>query len=160
MYRPELKQLVMSFSGTSSAWQALHDIDARLVSPKSLKLRSENGPQPSVHAGFWRLYEGIKDVATGALKQAIKDVEVDELVLAGHSLGAAVCSYFVLHFLHSQPDYLNGVSQLCLLTFGRPRVGNIGLKDIYQQLISEYRTKKGENAFVEFTVKGYNDGTL
>ena len=39
-------------------------------------------------------------------------------------------------------------------------MGNIGLKDIYQQLISEYRTKKGENAFVEFTVKGYNDGTL
>ena len=36
VYRPELKQLVMSFSGTSSAWQALHDIDARLVSPKSL----------------------------------------------------------------------------------------------------------------------------
>ena len=162
-YRPELRQLVMSFSGTSSAWQALHDVDARLVSPKSLSSRNfenYNGPQACVHAGFWRLFQGIKDIALKGLEQAFKDVEVDELVLASHSLGGAVSAFFILHFLDSRPDYLDGISQLCLLTLGSPRVGNVGLKEWYQQLVSEFRTNRGEDAFVEFAVKGYNDGTF
>lgn len=159
VHRPETRQLVVAFSGTSSFMQALQDLDARLVSVAALKsVSGYDGPPARVHAGFWRLYQGVKDAAIEGLDECLKTVEVDELVVVGHSLGAAISALLVMDLLQAQLAFLPDGLKLRLLTFGSPRVGNAGLKELYTYLVAEHHRKRGETAFEAHAVKGYNDG--
>jgi len=57
-------QLRMSFSGTSNFQQTMGNIDARLVAfPKD---------GCAIHAGFWRIYNGVRTNALSALAEALR----------------------------------------------------------------------------------------
>ncbi|KAL5534225.1 hypothetical protein ACEPAG_687 [Sanghuangporus baumii] len=165
-YRPTKQQLVVAFSGTSSPLQALHDIDARLVEytasdEKTSKLKEAC----KVHSGMWRLYQGVRQLVFDNFAKALLSLDIAELVLTGHSLGAVTASLFTMELLQNSLQ-LPATGLICLppsiivklVGFGSPRVGNEALARFYRKLISEYREERGKDSFQEYMVKGYNDG--
>ncbi|KAJ7048626.1 Alpha/Beta hydrolase protein [Mycena amicta] len=138
-YRANTRQLILAISGTNvdSAVQALYDVHA-------LRHRHPS-KRGKVHTGFWRLYKGIRDPALAALREGLKQFEgeIAEVVVTGHSMGAAVSQLFVLDVLRGLLPL--GDIPLRVVGFGGPRVGTEGLR-------------YGEDAFSEYAVKRHNDG--
>ncbi|KAJ7051146.1 Alpha/Beta hydrolase protein [Mycena amicta] len=140
-YRANTRQLILAISGTNvdSAVQALYD-------------------RGKVHTGFWRLYKGIRDPALAALREGLKQFEgeIAEVVVTGHSMGAAVSQLFVLDVLRGLLPL--GDIPLRVVGFGGPRVGTEGLVRFWHELVDERRKRYGEDAFSEYAVKRHNDG--
>jgi len=151
-YRPQTKQLIVAFSGTSSVAQTFRNIDARMV------------PYPgaegcAVHRGFWRLYNGVRSHTLGELSKALTQYDIQEIVCTGHSMGAVMCYLFALDVIaqdttgdtsHNRPRALK------LAVFGSPRVGNQALADHWRHIVAGHNT----HGFLvkDYSVKGYNDG--
>ena len=198
-------QLIVAFSGTSGPAQTLKDLDARLIAyPLDSKVTTqiikeeeeeeENGDRTgssriksptldkhldltgaTVHAGFWSIFTGLKDVVYEELSKAFNKYEVDELVLTGHSLGGTQAFLFAMELMKDQLRPLDPSSpstsattspvqtvsfppnlMLKVATFGCPRIGNASLVNFYNILIKKY---KATHSFRDYAVKGYNDGT-
>ena len=149
-YRGETKQMIVAFSGTSSVPQALHNLAIWLTT-------YPGGNACTVHAGFWKMYMGIRDLVLGCLKSALLHHEVDELVLTGHSLGGVMCYLFGLSILGAEDPSVkfepSSLPRLKLAVFGCPRIGNLALAELWREFASRY-------AVVEYSVKAYNDGTM
>ena len=165
-YRPAKHQLIIAFSGTSTPAQALHDVDARFAHyPVPGEKTSESGMEPKVHRGIWKMYQGVRQLAFDNFAKELLSLDIAELILTGHSLGAALASLFALELLQNSLE-LSGTEGerlppsivLRLVGFGVPRVGNEGLARHYRKLVSDYREARGKDNFQEYTVKGYNDG--
>ena len=144
-------KLIVAFSGTSNFTQSLNNFDARL--------RPHNaGGECKVHGGFWRLYDGIRKVAMDELAKALQKGDVLELILTGHSLGAASCYLFALDLLGERAEILSSKSvTLTLALFGCPRAANLALVQHWRKLCAD-RLSQGFT-IREYSVKGYNDGT-
>jgi hypothetical protein len=147
-------KLIVAFSGTSNLIQSLNNFDVRLR-PHSA------GGKCAVHAGFWRLYDGVRTVVMDELARALQQGEVHELILTGHSLGGAACYLFALDLLQSERKEI--ASELSsksvtftLSVFGCPRVGNLALVQHWRKLCAD-RVSQGL-ATREYSVKGYKDG--
>ncbi|KAF7310350.1 Triacylglycerol lipase [Mycena chlorophos] len=149
-YRSDCRQLVVAISGTNvdSAVQALYDI-------RTLPHRHPSG-RGKVHTGFWRLYKGIRDAALKGLKQGLRDFDVAEVVLCGHSMGSAVSQLLVLDLLRD--DSLIGSVPMRFVGFGGPRVGTKGLVNLWRELVAKRRRRHGEHSFEEYAVKMHRDG--
>ncbi|CAK5262074.1 unnamed protein product [Mycena citricolor] len=149
-YRSETKQLILAFQGTNSAHQALYDIHA-------LKHRhpSRHG---KVHSGFWRLYKGAKQPALEALRKGLAQHEVEEVVVTGHSMGAAVSQLLLVDLLRDESLVPIGSIPIRVVVFGGPRSGTRSLVKFWVELVSERRKKHGPDSIVEYAVKMYNDG--
>lgn len=154
-YKRRSKQLVVAFSGTRTPSQAALDCHfAQREHPVD--------PQCRVHRGFWRLYQGIAQQALAGIQKAFAiGLDVAELVITGHSMGGAV-SYLLAIDLLTEPflDILPRGMAFKLAVFGAPRVGDNNLSELWNVLIGCYRAQYGEQAFVEYSVKAYNDGRL
>jgi pimeloyl-ACP methyl ester carboxylesterase len=143
--------LVIAFSGTSNAAQSLRNIDARLIG-------YPGGGGRSVHAGFWKMYNGIRALALAGLGEALRQHEVHELILTGHSMGAAMCYLLALEALEGNlaentPPILSSTSvTLTLAVFGSPRVGNLALAQHWRSVVAD--------RIREYSVKAYNDGGI
>ncbi|KAH8112827.1 alpha/beta-hydrolase [Phellopilus nigrolimitatus] len=145
------KRLIATFSGTFNISQAMHDLNAF-----------------KVHAGFWRLYRGIRKAVLEALSERLSDVEkaldVEEIVITGHSLGAALSLLLVLDILN--PSLFSKMNRLTLhrdisvttVLFGAPRVGNAAFSRLYRDSVAKFRAERGETKFSELSVKAHNDG--
>lgn len=151
VYRAQTKQLVVAISGTATVRQALYDMHFR-------KKRHRAGRGCAVHAGFWRLYSGIKLPVLEAIRKGIRENEVDELVLAGHSLGGAMSFLLALDLLVSEASNTVSEIDMTVMAFGAPRVGNAALARVWRDAVQRRREKKGERAVREYLVKAYNDG--
>ncbi|KAJ8507689.1 hypothetical protein ONZ45_g9973 [Pleurotus djamor] len=149
-YRPNTKQLVLAFSGTSTLLHAWHDL-------RALTHRHRSG-RGAVHSGFWSLYKGIRDAAIKALRQGLDTEEVDELVITGHSMGGAVSSLLMLTILTDNAILDKPSLPLKLVVYGAPRCGDAGMADYWNELVAARRTKYGDNSFKEYAIKAYNDG--
>jgi hypothetical protein len=147
-------KLIVAFSGTSNAIQSLNNFDARLCPHRA-------GGECKVHGGFWRLYDGIRTVAMDELEKALQKGDVHEVILTGHSLGAATCYLFAMDLLDGQraeitPLLSSESMTFTLAVFGCPRAANLALVQHWRQLYAD-RLSKG---FIirEYSVKGYKDG--
>ncbi|KAG9221889.1 hypothetical protein CCMSSC00406_0005714 [Pleurotus cornucopiae] len=149
-YRPETKQLILAFSGTSSFMHALHDL-------RTLTHRHKSG-RGAVHSGFWGLYKGIKASAIEAVRKALESEDVDEIVVTGHSMGGAVSCLLMLDILRDDTVFDRPTVPLKLVTFGPPRCGDSKMGEYWRELTALRHSKYGENSFKEYLVKGYNDG--
>ena len=168
VYRPDKRQLVIAFSGTRNWCQVLQDLD---VHKTRYKFKSELGDykKAKVHAGFWRMYRGIRHSALSALSRALKrHLMIDEVVITGHSLGAALSVFFILNMLYptSCPMYfkanpwdISRVSCFKLVLFGCPRIGNESFANLYKSAVSSYQTRNGPDKLKEFSVKLDSDGS-
>ncbi|RDB29816.1 Mono- and diacylglycerol lipase [Hypsizygus marmoreus] len=153
VYRPSTKQLVVAISGTSSVQLALHDI-------RTLKHR-----HPSrcghVHSGFWALYKGIKPLMFDAIRKGIREHDVDELVVTGHSMGGSISYLLCMDLLSTDGTPNSPLSpglKLKLAVFGSPRTGDAKLVGYWRELITAYRKSYGPDHMTEYSVKAYNDG--
>lgn len=154
-FRPQMHQLVVAFSGTSSFSQTLKDMQAwRTAYPLDSK-------RSTVHSGFWNMYQGVQPQAIEALHAGFErhGHAVKEVALTGHSMGCTMCYLLALELMTKVEDikFLRGLT-LNVTTFGSPRLGNAGLAEYWRESINSYRGRFGDDSFREFSVKGYNDG--
>lgn len=155
-YRADRKQLVVAFSGTSSFSQILHNMEAFLT-------RYPYGSGCSVHAGFWKMYNGLRTVALEHLAKAQLDYEVEEIVFTGHSLGAVMCCLLALDVMTDdfKAESVPGSSTplpLKLVLFGSPSFGNSALAQYWEHTVSSYQRRHGERSVNEYSVRAFNDG--
>jgi len=149
-YRPETKQLILAFAGTTTLTQALYDV-------RGLQHRHPSR-RGNVHSGFWKLYKGIKSFALEAIRKGLAEHDVAEFVITGHSMGAAVAQLLLMDILRDENLVSIGAIPLKLVVFGTPRSGNKDLVKYWCELLDNRRTKHGEASIAEYSVKAYNDG--
>ncbi|KAG6850093.1 hypothetical protein H0H93_001226 [Arthromyces matolae] len=153
VYRSSVKQLIVAISGTSSVGVALYDLRAWKCNHPSNR--------GQVHSGFWALYTGLKDLLFSALKKGFTEHEVDELVITGHSMGSSLSYLLCMDLLAgSIPHALDLPADLkiTLAVFGPPRTGDSALVEFWRELVANWRNTRGDDKFVEYSVKAYNDG--
>ncbi|KAF7319740.1 Triacylglycerol lipase [Mycena kentingensis (nom. inval.)] len=151
-YRAASKQLVLATAGTATTVQAVYDLRALMHRHKSRR--------GYVHTGFWRLYKGMREQAVEGLRKGLREYEVEEVCVCGHSMGAAVSQLFLLEALRDESEGrlpLDGV-RVRYVGFGGPRSGTKELVRYWQELVAQWRERNGEDSFVEYSVKMYNDG--
>ncbi|KAJ3777739.1 Alpha/Beta hydrolase protein [Lentinula raphanica] len=150
-YRPRTKQLVVATSGTSTAIQAIQDLRTLWHRHKSRR--------GFVHSGFWQLYKGIRSFILDGIRKGFEEhPDIGELVITGHSMGAAVSYILLFDKILVSDDILPAHLPIKLVTFGSPRPGDANLARYYQELVDVYRRKNGDASFSEYLVKAYNDG--
>jgi hypothetical protein len=152
-YRTQTKQLIVAFSGTSSLSQTLRNIDARPVA-------YPGGKGCAVHAGFWRMYNGVRSKALDELAKALSQRDIEEIVCTGHSMGGVMCYLFALDVMGGSTDdtrrHPRCSQTLKLAVFGCPRVGNQALAEHWHRVVTA-RNDQGSLVY-DYSVKGYNDG--
>jgi hypothetical protein len=155
-FRQSIGQLVVSISGTTSLQQALYTMHI------SKSTHPASGGK--VHAGFWKIYQGIKWAIMEGLKDGLEkhaNVPKPEIVLTGHSLGASLCYLLLLDLLDEGCPFklpFSNMKGLRIVVFGAPRTGNRVLVDYFHSLVYSARMKYGQNYVQEHSVKGFNDG--
>lgn len=150
VYVPPRRRLIVAFSGTATVRHALYDVNFR-------KIRHPLGRRCAVHAGFWKLYQGVKQKALEGIDRGMKEFEVAELVLTGHSMGGAVAYLLALDLLVEASESLGGL-HITIAAFGAPRVGNAALVQTWRDVVQSRRGKGGERVVREYAVKAFNDG--
>lgn len=149
-------KLIISFSGTSNFQQVVANVDARLVA-----FRKEGC---KIHAGFWRLYNGVRANAFSALVEALTLHNVHEIIFTGHSLGAVMCYLMALEAMEenlagdASPILSLNSMVLKIAVFGCPRAGNLALVQHWWGVLADC----GKRGFTirEYSVKGFNDGQV
>jgi triacylglycerol lipase len=106
----------VSIRGTESAGEWLCDFEAV---PTACKAQSG-----TVHEGFWKVYEVIRDSAVQGLQGALRPG--DDVFVTGHSLGAALAILFANDAVSVTPNV-----QVC--TFAGPRTGLGDFVDSYNK---------------------------
>ena len=126
------------------------------------------------------VFQGVRTAARKALREAIEYLHREtgtrsgewDLVLTAHSLGTAISYLFLLDILHEGISLESELHQGChplpsippsvnitIASFGPPRLANQALVDHFNELVREFRERRGrEAALTEWTVIGYNDG--
>lgn len=146
-WRSQTKQLILAISGTTTLQQALHDL-------RGLKHTLSSG-KGAVHSGFWDIYKGIRSQALEGIQNGLKAHDVAEIVVTGHSLGAAI-SYFLMMDL-MEGTFAPGM-KLKIVVFGSPRPGDQKLSRSWQEMVQKYRAEHGDSSLEEYSIKAYNDG--
>jgi surfactin synthase thioesterase subunit len=98
-------------------------------------------------------------MALNAIHDGLRENEVEELVVTGHSLGSAVSYFLMMHLLEDKEPLPPGIS-LKLVVFGSPRPGDQQLADSWQRLVDNRRSAHGSSSMHEYSIKGYNDGMI
>lgn len=159
-HRPEGRQLVLSFSGTSSTNQMLRDLKYWKKKYPMAQRSEKSSPNMAVHAGFWQMYMGVRQHAIDALNEGLQRWDVEELVFTAHSMGTALLYLLLLELLAPTQNIVRlpfGV-RMKLVVYGAPRVGNAGLVDLWKERVQAYRQLHGDGAFQEWSVKAFDDG--
>ncbi|KAF8162461.1 Alpha/Beta hydrolase protein [Mycena galopus ATCC 62051] len=134
-YRPQTKQLVAAFCGTTTLTQAVYDV------------RALHHRHPSRRAKF-----------IPGIRKGLTEHDVAELVITGHSMGGTVSQLLLMDILRDEDLVPVGPIPLKLVVFGAPRSGNEDLVKYWCELLDGRRTKYGEGSMSEYSVKAYNDG--
>jgi len=113
--------------GTSSARNWARDLEARRIEYTTF-------PECncSVHQGFYLSAEWVHEDTLVAVRRLLVDYPLSEVVLTGHSYGAA-CSQLLAMEL-----YKNGI-QTNIYTFGSPRVGDSAYSIFMTSFIKHFR---------------------
>lgn len=160
-YRPQLKQLVIAFSGTASFSQVIQDLRASKTPYPRTSKESYKRSRCAVHTGFWKLYEGVGPAMLKIVKGALERFEVEEIVLTGHSMGGVLCYLLALDLLvpeaGASPSLTNS-TRLRIVAFGSPRWANGDMARYWTDTVCTYRAEHGGDSLLEFSVKGLNDG--
>lgn len=149
-YRPQTKQLIVAFAGTTTLTQAIYDV--RALHHRHPSRRGQ------VHTGFWRLYKGMKISALEGIRTGLAEHDVTEVVIAGHSMGAVVSQLLLMDILRNEDLVSIGSIPLKLVVFGAPRSGNEELVTYWKELLTQRREKHGEGSIAEYSVKTFSDG--
>lgn len=115
----------ITFRGTTSATDWLHDLNILKVKPSFIK------DDCKIHMGFNNGYMSVREHLYGLYKSK----NFDKFVFSGHSYGAALCTLAALDCKYNNSDKI-----VNCITFGSPRVGNKSFVKLFNPLIdSSYR---------------------
>jgi len=116
---------IIAIRGTQGMGNWLANMDARLQPSTQVSPEHPHGePRPKVHAGFARASETL----TPALAEAIPTGS--QVIIAGHSLGAAIAVFLVPRLI------AHGMLVQRVVTFGCPRVGDANYRDAWHRQTS------------------------
>jgi hypothetical protein len=73
-------------------------------------------------------------------------------------MGGSIAYLLGMDLLSDEANHLPEGLALKLVTFGMPRVGDDPLVGYFHSLVDRYREKHGAEHFIEYSVRGYNDG--
>ncbi|RAJ82289.1 lipase (class 3) [Chitinophaga dinghuensis] len=137
------KEYVIAIRGTETSFETIAD---NYFVPTAFKEFDSN---PSVPSGFYNLYKAGKVVSLAGANNQIKPVLFTTVaanpaalmkdaanvrtVLTGHSLGAAIITYYAAAVTVGQGKDLN----LCVYTYASPMTGDSTFTDTFNQNISK-----------------------
>jgi hypothetical protein len=92
-------------------------------------------PNLCVETGFYKVYSSMQEAVTQSLLHLVQYYGIKNVVVTGHSLGAAIATLMAYDLYIS-----NTFDKISLITFGSPRVGNEAfVSDIVNKSISSLR---------------------
>lgn len=120
--------IVIVFKGTSDDADGIADAN---FLPTKFKVSNDEGTtvEFSAHLGFVKYYEALQKLVLDAVEELSSVIhqngqEVEELLVAGHSLGGAMANLCALDLALKYPEVT-----MNLFTFGAPRVFHGNTKD-------------------------------
>ena len=122
-FYPEKKMVVLSFRGTKSKVDVLHDFQIGQVILKGVASWGR------VHKGFIKYYETVeRDIRSLMVKSSMN---LRQLVVTGHSLGGAVATIAAALLAHEFSSF-----RVTCITFGSPRVGDRPFREWYSTYVA------------------------
>lgn len=112
-YNKQYNSLFVGFRGSSNIQNWLDNLQIKQITPYDNKLIA-------VDDGFYKIYNALKNDLYTHLNKFVTKYNTNDVLLTGHSLGAAIATLFAFDFCYyTQPYHVYS-----LITFGSPRVGN------------------------------------
>jgi predicted lipase len=132
-YNEEYKSIFVSFRGSENIQNWISNIQVSQTTPY---------PEPTiaVEKGFYNLFFSLQTNIYTIIDKLVAKHHTNQLLLTGHSLGAALATLNAFDILYYQKNY----KIRALITFGSPRVGNINFAktfetyNIYTKRITHY----------------------
>lgn len=115
---------IVAIRGTQGTGNWLANLDARLVPSTQLDASWDGSDRPKVHAGFARASEAMTPVLATQVPPGAR------VILAGHSLGAAI-AVFLAPRLRDR-----GITIERVVTFGCPRVGDAFYREAWHNTVA------------------------
>ena len=145
-------KLYIAFRGTESIRDCLSD--ANIIRVPMYLPGIDDNKRPEVHCGFLRQFRSLQkniddDIAEYLSaneynnSEGLKEKEISnkkELVITGHSLGAAQATLASLQFKLSYPQ-----AKVSCYTFGSPRVGNKAFVSLFKNHVDYYERVVNED---------------
>jgi hypothetical protein len=130
-YNAATNRIVVTFRGSSTALNWLEDFDFFLVDYPLC-------PHCKIHQGFDGTYKSM-------ISQVIVDLNVliakypnaDNILITGHSLGAAISLLTGVELVLSHQKNESSIPPILFYTFGMPRVGNVEFAAYASSLLPE-----------------------
>ncbi|KAF5386423.1 hypothetical protein D9757_006630 [Collybiopsis confluens] len=125
-----------------SIMSILNDVKLALVDLDTTKFTAATGKGIKVHDGFQETFERTADEILAAVQQGLEENNAKNVLITGHSLGAAVASLDAM-FLKGK---LDPSIQITTTVFGLPRVGDQAWADFVDSNDS-HTLVKARNSF-------------
>ena len=74
-------------------------------------------------------------------------------------MGGALSYHLAVGLLTNDGMLPSGI-RIKVVAFGSPRVGDQAFASFWRKLVEEYRSSHGQESFLEYSVRAYNDGEL
>ena len=120
-YNEEYESIFVSFRGSENIQNWMSNIQV-----------SQTTPYPetniAVEKGFYNLFDSLQSNIYKAIDELVEKYNTNELLLTGHSLGAALATLNAFDILYYQKNY----KIHSLITFGSPRVGNKDFSKVFE----------------------------
>jgi hypothetical protein len=106
-------RIVISFRGSANLTNWIEDFDIQTLVPYL------GCPRCLVHEGFYLSWLSVARDVTSAVKALLVSAPDSDILVTGHSLGAAMAVLCAAHLYH-----VDGLPVTQVYTYGQPRVGN------------------------------------
>ncbi|KAN0138436.1 alpha/beta-hydrolase [Lactarius tabidus] len=121
------REIVVAFRGSFELANVLTDGNLVLA---PLVSRGVEDNEAHVHAGFLISYNSVRSVVLRTVREQLEAYPGYVVVLAGHSLGAALASLAAISVKSNIPW-----AAVRLFTFGQPRTGDAAFADLLESII-------------------------
>jgi hypothetical protein len=132
---PKTNSVIVAHQGTKkeNPLSVLNDLEFNLISPPENRFPGAAAKGVKMHNGFFKTFNRTIDQILPVVKQALADNKSKNVLVTGHSLGAAVSLLDAL-YLRMQ---LGSDVKITSTQFGLPRAGNPEFADFVEQTLGK-----------------------